>query len=75
MENKEAIIKKFVEALKLTRIGQNVMEGEYFADENDETAILYLRDLISGKPHPLRVNITADSGLSIMKDILYALER
>lgn len=74
MENKEAIIKEFVKVLQITQIGQNVIEGEYFRDEREETAILYIRDLFTGKPHTMYVNITGDSGLSILKDIICALE-
>lgn len=73
MEDKEAIIKSFVKTLQLTRIGKDVVEGEYYTDGSDEEAILYVRDW-TGKAHPFLVNITADSGLSIMKDIIYALE-
>lgn len=73
MEDKEAIIKSFVKTLQLTRVGENVVEGEYYTDGYEETAILYTRDF-AGKTHPLPVNITADSGLSILKDIIYALE-
>lgn len=74
MEDKEAIIKSFVRALQLTRIGENITEGEYFVDKGDETAILYIRDRNTGKHRYFTVNITADSGLSIMKDIIFALE-
>ena len=74
MEDKEAIIKSFVRALQLTRIGENIVDGEYFQDGGDENAILYIRNVTNRSMHPLAVNITADSGLSIMKDILYALE-
>ncbi|MBR6405272.1 MAG: hypothetical protein IKS18_03660 [Lachnospiraceae bacterium] len=74
MEDKEAIIKSFVRALQLTRIGENITEGEYFKDKGDETAILYIRDRNTGKHRSFTVNITADSGLSIMKDIIFALE-
>jgi len=74
MEDKEAIIKAFVQALQLTRVGGNITEGEYFTDKGDEAAVLYIRDMNTGKHRPFTVNITADSGVSIMKDILFALE-
>ena len=74
MENKEAIIKAFVKTLQLTRIGEHVMEGEYYKEDHEETALLYIENRFTGRPYPLRVRITGDSGLSIIKDILYALE-
>ena len=74
MEDKEAIIKAFVKTLQLTRIGRNVVEGEYYTDGNDEEAILYEKDVFSGRIRPRMVNITADSGMSIIKDIVCALE-
>lgn len=73
-ESKEEIIKSFVRTLQLTRLGENIVDGEYFRDGGDETAILYIRDISNKSMHPVSVNITADSGISIIKDIIFAME-
>lgn len=74
MENKAAIIKAFVNALKLTRMGEYIVDAEYYKDGSDETCILYIKDPAAKKPKAYPVNISADSGVTIMKDIIFALE-
>ena len=74
MEDKDRICREFARVLQKTRIGENVLDILYVQDEHEETARVLYRDLITGRLERLEVNITADSGLSILKDIIYALE-
>lgn len=74
MEDKDRICREFARVLQKTRIGGNVLDILYVQDEHEETARVLYRDLITGRLERLEVNITADSGLSILKDIIYALE-
>lgn len=75
MEDKEAIIKAAEKTLRCTTVGRDILDSEYFIDGCIDYAILYLVNRQSGKITPIRANITADSGLEIIKDMIYALER
>lgn len=67
-EDKAKICRAFCEALKLTRIGENLTTIQYIEEENKETVLLVFNEKCY-----IEVDVTADSGIAMMKDILRAL--
>ena len=62
MENKRLIIGYFIRTLQLTRAGEDIEAIELSEDQNTETIIFR-----NGYKKP--VDITADSGIAMIKDI------
>lgn len=66
MENKQRICDFLTETLKETRAGSGIRSIDY--DEEAETATIIWRD--SSKR---RVNVAADSGAAMIRDIIQAI--
>ena len=74
MENKDAIVKQVARCLRMTSVGKNVIEGEYYNDGETEEALLYMKSGLSDKTEVRHVNITGCSGLTIMEDMIDVLK-
>ena len=74
MENKDAIVKQVARCLRMTSVGKNVIEGEYYNDGETEEALLYMKSGLSDKTEVRHVNITGYSGLTIMEDMIDVLK-
>lgn len=64
-EDKAKICRAFCEALKLTRAGENLTTIQYIEEEGKETVLLVFNEKCY-----IEVDVTANSGIAIMKDIL-----
>lgn len=64
-EDKVKICRTFCEALKLTRAGENLTTIQYIEEEDKETVLLVFNEKCY-----IEVDVTADSGIAMMKDIL-----
>ena len=73
-EDKDKICRHFARVLQKTRAGSDILDILYVEDRGEETARVLFADKNTGRLRRLDVNITADSGLSMLKDIIYALE-
>ena len=68
IENKAKICSALCETLKLTRAGEDLTALQYIQKEDREMVILVFNDV-----HYIKVDVTADSGIAMMKDILKEL--
>ena len=66
-ENKGYICTLLYDVLRATRAGHDITEVTYIAEDGNEYA------LIKGKYWAKKVDITADSGIALCRDVLRAL--
>ena len=69
-EDKNYIIQMLLQALRFTIAGQGIAEIEYKMISNGDEFATIIYDNGCRKP----INITADSGVALMRDILRGLE-
>ena len=69
-ENKEYVLQMLLATLKYTIAGVDIAEIRYEQISNGEEFAIIVFTNGSHKP----VNITADSGLALMRDVLRAIE-
>lgn len=72
MEDKKAICAALLKALKLTRCGEDLESLEYKKNEYMETVIVTYK-----KPYnnEMNIDVTADSGVSMIRDIMWSIDR
>lgn len=68
MENKERITHQLMLCLLATRAGEDISDMSYFKGSGDEWVNITFMD---GSWLP--VNVTADSGIALIKDVIKAL--
>ena len=68
MENKERITHQLMLCLLATRAGEDISDMSYMKSTGDEWVNITFRD---GSWLP--VNVTADSGIALIKDVIKAL--
>lgn len=74
MENKKDIVKTLLSLLKQTSFGNNVLHMQYITTISGE----YVHITCSGDDAPLNtiiIDVTADSGIEIINNVIKALSR
>lgn len=68
-ENKKRICVRLLGTLNLTRAGTGIVGLEYEDHDGDESVVIRY---VGGKSR--RIDVTADSGTALIKDIIRAIE-
>lgn len=72
LENKRECVARLFETVKCSRSFQNLTRMEYKEEENgDESVLLYFGE----NREVVRVNVTADSCIALIKDVMETLYR
>lgn len=69
-ENKEDISNQLAEALKRTRMWDDITRLKYIKEDSGSE---YVYVDYKGKPAARRINVTCDSGWQLIKDVIKAL--
>ena len=69
-EDKKLITQKLFEVLKITRCGYNIADMEYITEDGDEYVIVKFDN-----GYMKYINVTADSGKAMIKDVVEWIEK
>ena len=68
-ENKELVVARLLDTLKVCRAYQNIVDMKYVEEPNgDEKVVVYVCYRNEYK-ETLNINVTADSNMAIIKDV------
>ena len=68
-ENKELVVEKLFNTLKVCRAYQNITDMAYIAEPNGDEKVVVWVEYKNGCKEILNINVTADSNMAIIKDV------